>query len=894
MWSHGGTGGGPAGRWEQEHRQPPAPSPSPWPRVKQAPLPRAPTSPGVTPCLQVPPIPPPGSPASGAAAPAPSPAPGHPTAPPAAPPTSSCSGESGALCPTRSTQGTLGDVGDTVPPPCTTGERFPRSYVSRQLCQRHDAGTATVHILKQHDVYIHTNATAWVEGRWGQHLERSPNITLHLGEAVKLDPPPDGTPFAKANGRLQLWLPRPQCHHEEQPPPRRQARFRRVGDGGWTQVTCETGKGVDGEDDPGLFHPMGCWGSGWGDKHSLGGGLLTTADPVCCELGGTAAFEVQLRHRTQHWSSHWSDWSASIFIPEEILESPKLNFNLGQLGRNGQRLLQLGWQRAREAQGEVTYTLRARMPACGCAEEEEVVLGPEETEYNLTLCGAAYDIMLTATNAAGTSPAWRLHVLAEQDTGSQKGHRKDEAPWPSTTLTSPLPVFCHRAQLPGHQLGGRHGDGALGGADPRLHLLLRTAAGARNPTARALRAGGVPRAQLPGADRHGSSPSPAPSRWLQPRGDGAAPHAGPLEAPACYWLAVHGRSVEQDWATFAQQHHFVGNTSLAASVRINASADAAVLRWEPSPRAACPGALLGYHVCHAAEGDNVTREWWHHRRDKMGDSGRGALGAAARALSLTDGEVNASASHYALRDLKPGTAYRVGIQEMAAGGGGTCSARWHFQTTAPGVGAAVWSSNLKYLGISLGLPAAALIYQLSKKRLHGMLFPPLPKPTGSEALRFSASEMSQVSCNVHPGMSRVAETSQHSVPSPQQDKPWKSFVEPSEQLSPGELLVMELSSEKEAATSTQPHTPQLSSKEPTELLQPCCEMELPFAYRRQEVPDPEPAGSGGVPTCGPTAAEEGGVGSWGLSQALVPLVLLKPITPQDQEDVGLLQDKVVP
>ena len=124
--------------------------------------------------------------------------------------------------------------------------------------------------------------------------------------------------------------------------------------------------------------------------------------------------------------------------------------------------------------------------------------------------------------------------------------------------------------------------------------------------------------------------------------------------------------------------------SLAASVRINASADAAVLLWEPSPRAACPGALLGYRVCHAAEGDNVTCEWWHRCQEGVGDRGRAALSAAAHAVSLTDGDVDASASQYALRDLKPGTAYRVGIQEVAAGGGGTCSARWYFQTTALG------------------------------------------------------------------------------------------------------------------------------------------------------------------------------------------------------------------
>lgn len=38
--------------------------------------------------------------------------------------------------------------------------------------------------------------------------------------------------------------------------------------------------------------------------------------PVTCDLGGNAAFEVQLRQKTQHWSSYWSDWSKSIFVPE--------------------------------------------------------------------------------------------------------------------------------------------------------------------------------------------------------------------------------------------------------------------------------------------------------------------------------------------------------------------------------------------------------------------------------------------------------------------------------------------------------------------------------------------------------------------------------------------------
>lgn len=51
--------------------------------------------------------------------------------------------------------------------------------------------------------------------------------------------------------------------------------------------------------------------------------------------------------------------------------------------------------------------------------------------------------------------------------------------------------------------------------------------------------------------------------------------------------------------------------SLAVPIHINTSArdDAIVLQWSPSPRAACPGVLAKYLICHAAKGDNVTCEW---------------------------------------------------------------------------------------------------------------------------------------------------------------------------------------------------------------------------------------------------------------------------------------------
>lgn len=75
-------------------------------------------------------------------------------------------------------------------------------------------------------------------------------------------------------------------------------------------------------------------------------------------------------------------------------------------------------QRAPEEQGNVTYTLRAHVPACGCAEEDTAELGTEVTAHNLTLSGAEYQILLTAANAAGTGPPRRLFVPAAQRAGT--------------------------------------------------------------------------------------------------------------------------------------------------------------------------------------------------------------------------------------------------------------------------------------------------------------------------------------------------------------------------------------------------------------------------------------------------------------------------------------------
>ncbi|XP_064353433.1 interleukin-12 receptor subunit beta-1 isoform X2 [Dromaius novaehollandiae] len=543
-------------------------------------------------------------------------------------------------------------------------------YAAPRLCKEHVAGGRAALSLRPHWLYVLTNATAWVEARWGQHRQRSRNLTLYLDEAVKLDPPSAGAGFSKAAGWLRLRLRRPPCHRGNRPL-QREARYRGTDDGVWTQVACGSERRRDGGD---------------GEEEA-----------VSCSLGGSGAVELQLRHKPQHWSSYWSDWSEPIFIPEELLEAPALHHELGHLGGGGQRRLRLRWQPPRRQQGDVRYALRVRMLPCRCAEpagEEELALGAEATGHELTLCAAAYDVTLTAANAAGPGPPRHLRVPAEQ-----------------------------RAEL------GLAGVSAAGGA--------------------------------------------VTVRW-EAAGSGLAycfekqPLAGAPRQDAC---------VRRD---FPAKSLHVERASLAESVRINASSDSAVLQWQPSPRAACPGVLKKYIICYGPEGHG-----------------------------LAHGEADAAARRYVLGGLRPGTAYRLGIREVTAEPDGACAARWHFQTKALGPRPAPWKPNLRYLGVLLGLPVLAAVLQLSRRRAARLLCPPLPKPRGSQALRFSAAEMGQ-------GERR------------------KGFVEPAEKFSRAELLVPEPGPEKEGAESRVP-SPGPAVPPPSPGAEP------PFEYRRQEVPGPAPA-----------------------------------------------------
>lgn len=130
--------------------------------------------------------------------------------------------------------------------------------------------------------------------------------------------------------------------------------------------------------------------------------------------------------------------------------------------------------------------------------------------------------------------------------------------------------------------------------------------------------------------------------------------------------------------------------SLAVPIHINAStgdATTIVLQWSPPSHATCPGTTAKYLICHMAKGDNVTCEWGPHVPVGQGE---GSLQAAAgHPLLVTlcaDAEVEAAVSHHTLQNLRPGTAYRVAVQEVTAESRRTCGTWWHFQTKALGNG----------------------------------------------------------------------------------------------------------------------------------------------------------------------------------------------------------------
>ncbi|XP_050790254.1 interleukin-12 receptor subunit beta-1 [Gopherus flavomarginatus] len=627
------------------------------------------------------------------------------------------------------------------------------------------------------------NLTAWVESHSGGRVERTQNITLQLENAIKLDPlPPDQITFSKSNGTLRLTLQQLDNWIVTYEPLRREARYRQMKGTKWTQVACQT-------------------------QGEYKGNNIT----VICNLGTTTACEVQIRHKMAHWSTYWSDWSKSIFVPEEI---PEVNYTVGRLGRNGQRNVTFHWQEAREEQWKVYYTLALYMPACRCTELKKEVPEKDETTLTLALSGAEYHLSMSASNPAGRGPVRTYRIPPE-----------------------------HRTEMSFLNVSSS-------GSNVTVQWAAKT-----NGTFYCIE-------KQPLEDPQEDHKECIHKKLFE---KDSYMDTGTVKPRKCYRIAIHGGGPEKHW-TFGSMYHFATNTSLDGPIHIrNITANSAFLLWKPSLLSQCPGMLKKYIICYTSEQDNGMA---HH-------------------------EVNSSATHYTLQDLQPSTSYRVGIQAATADRDGSCSPRHLFNTMKLGPNPAEWKLNLRYLSIFLGVPVLAVFYHFLKKRAKKMLFPPLPNPMDSEAIKFPAEEISQV-------------------------KPRPGFVEPSEKISPtGPLVTKFISDKGEPDMNTETHSLHLYTvtEETAEMLQAKegqagSENDLPFEYRRQVLLTPaeeeqeeddfrEFAG-----VCGQNNLAEAGTGpsqphpdegaameQTGLSRPLVQLSLLlsdKPVIIKNEGSFDLL------
>ncbi|CAM4629276.1 interleukin-12 receptor subunit beta-1 [Lepidochelys kempii] len=579
-------------------------------------------------------------------------------------------------------------------------------YHSTYPCKEFKTESSTHCSFPYRTLRVLQNLTAWVESHSGGRVERTQNITLQLENAIKLDPPlPHRITFSKSSGTLTLTLQQLDSWTVRYEPLRREARYRQRNDTEWTQVECQT--------------------RGEYKRNNI---------TVICSLETTAACEVQIRHRTAHWSSYWSGWSKSIFVPEEI---PEVTYTVGRLGRNGQRNVTFHWQEAHEEQWKVNYTLAVYMPACRCTVLKKEVPEKDETTLILALSGAEYHVSMSASNPAGRGPVRTYHIPPE-----------------------------HRTEM---------------------NFLNVTSDGSNVTVQWAAKTNGTfycfekQPLEEPQEDQEECSHK----QFFEKDSN---VNTGSVKPRKCYRIAIHGGGPEKHW-TFGSMYHFATNTSFDGPIHIqNITANSAFLLWKPSPLSQCPGILKKYIICYTSEQDNRTAYQ----------------------------EANSSATHYTLQDLQPGTSYRVGIQAATADRDGSCSPQLLFKTTKLGPNPAEWKLNLRYLSIFLGVPILAAFCHFSKKRAKKVLFPPLPNPMDSEAIKFPAEEMSQV-------------------------KPRPDFVEPSEKVSGTEPLVTEFTSDKgEPDLNTETHSLHLytQTEETAEMLQAKegqagSDNDLPFEYRRQ-------------------------------------------------------------
>ncbi|XP_025020020.1 interleukin-12 receptor subunit beta-1 [Python bivittatus] len=382
------------------------------------------------------------------------------------------------------------------------------------------AGKATRFIFNTDTVYVLQNVTIWVESVPKDGPPQvSKNLTQLIKETIKLNPPSaKSISISRLKGILTLkWPGSDTCRSSLKI---KEVRMRQSKDVKWTLVSC--------------LYPCLC---------------LAT-----CHLGKNIPYEVQVRHRTVHWSSYWSNWSEILFVPAEILRSPTVYYTVGPLGEEGQRNMTLQWERPPVEQGEVSYILTFVMLACkqcliGLEKSSVTVHGA--TSYQTALSAAEYNISLEAFNKAGHSPAYFFQLPPEKNAvldpnflNVSLSGRYFTLKWEVEENFDP---FCFEAQ-------------PLGEALPK-------------------------------------------NDCMEP--DDTDVVTGIMEPNRCYRFAVHRYDITEKWKTFGLRYLFHRNASLEDAIHVNVTnqtVNSAVIWWKP-PRALshCPGQLKKYVICYQKE-----------------------------------------------------------------------------------------------------------------------------------------------------------------------------------------------------------------------------------------------------------------------------------------------------
>ncbi|XP_058019215.1 interleukin-12 receptor subunit beta-1 isoform X2 [Ahaetulla prasina] len=375
-----------------------------------------------------------------------------------------------------------------------------------------EVGDRTHFIFNTDTVYAQRNFTVWVESvPRNSSPQVSKNYTLLIKEAT--------INISRSKGILTLkWPGSSTCRSTLS-----EVRMRQFSQINWTLGNCSS-------DD-------------------------TTEELIVatCHLEKNIRYEVQVRYRTDHWSSHWSSWSEILFVPYEILRSPTVNYTVESLGKEGQRNVTLQWARPSVEEGAVSYYLTFVMLACkqcfsGFKKYSSTV--NSTTSYHTALSAAEYNISLVAFNKVGHSPAYSFKLPPEQN-----------------AVLGPNFLNVN--------LSGRHYTLKWEGDKDFDHFCFEAQPLGEN---------------LPKEDcmRH----------------DNTYLVTGEIESNKCYRFAVYKYIKSWNiytWTTFGYTYLFHRNASLEDAIHVNVTnqtANSAVIQWKPPrPLSDCPGLLKKYIIC---------------------------------------------------------------------------------------------------------------------------------------------------------------------------------------------------------------------------------------------------------------------------------------------------------